>query len=366
VTESGVTQYFAQWRGVSMGRREIVEGLVRPEHAGPSPALAAALADFDGQHYWDPGPDGHWLVLVREQDRKPERWWLHALLFAVTLITMMVAGSSLSGVLPETWQLPSARTLLTGLPFALPLAAILLAHESGHYVAARRYRVDSSPPFFLPFPPQLNVLGTMGAFIRLRSAIFDRRTLFDIGVAGPLAGAIIAIPVLAVGLAQSTVTSVLPPVPFARQFLLWGPHPFYLGDSLLLLAIRAFVAPHGVLQLSPMAVAGWAGLLITMLNLLPLAQLDGGHVTFAMFGRTQRWIARATWLALLPLGYYFWPFWWVWAAIGLIVGRGRLAHPRVLAPERPLSNGRRWLGAIAILLFVATFMPLPVHVPLFP
>ncbi len=363
MSEPAVTQYFAHWRGISMGRRDIVEGLVKPEHAAPSPALAAALADWDGTHYWDRRDGHHWLVLVQETERPRVRWWLHGLLFALTLLTMAIAGASFSGLVPEVAHFPSRRLLLAGLPFALPLAAILLAHESGHYVLARRYRVDSTPPFFLPFPPQLNVLGTMGAFIRLRSAVFDRRTLFDIGAAGPIAGAIVAIPVLTIGLALSTVTSVAAPIPFAHQFMLWGPYPFYLGDSLLLLALRALVAPDGVLQLHPVAIAGWAGLLVTMLNLLPLAQLDGGHVTFAMFGRAQRWIARLTWLALLPLGWFFWPLWWVWAVIGLIVGRGRLAHPRVLAPERPLSEGRWWLGMVTLALFALTFMPLPVYVP---
>jgi membrane-associated protease RseP (regulator of RpoE activity) len=363
VTEVSVTQYFAHWRGVSMGPREIVEGLVLPEHAAPSPALAAALDEWRGEHYWDHTPDGHWLVLVKEDGRRRERWWLHALLFLITLLTMAVAGATFTGI-TASWEVPSARAVLAGLPFALPLAAILLAHESGHYLLARRYRVDSSPPFFLPLPPQFTVLGTLGAFIRLRSAIFDRRTLFDIGVAGPIAGAIIAIPVLFAGLLLSKATAVLPPVAFAHQFLLWGPYPIYLGDSLLLSALRAILAPHGVLQLHPLAVAGWVGLLITMLNLLPLAQLDGGHVMFAMFGRAQTWIARLTWLALVPLGYYLWPAWWAWAAIALLVGRGRLAHPRVLAPERPLSRGRRWLGVIAIVLFAITFMPMPFYIPL--
>lgn len=359
-----VTQYFAQWRGIALPRGEIIEGVVRPEHAGPSPALANSLAEWSGAHYWDDAPGHRWLVLVSERSQPRERWWLHGLLLALTLLTMTIAGASFVDVLPRVGDFPSARVLIAGLPFALPLAAILLAHESGHYLVARRYSVDASPPFFLPFPPQLNVLGTMGAFIRLRSPVYDRRTLFDIGIAGPLAGAIVAIPVLLVGLSWSATTSVAAPAPLANQFLLWGSYPFYLGDSLLLVATRALVAPDGVLHLHPLAIAGWAGLLVTMLNLLPLAQLDGGHVTFAMFGRAQTWIARITWLALLPLGYLYWPFWWVWAALGLIIGRGRLAHPRVIAPERPLSRGRMLLGFIALLLFVTTFMPLPVYVPL--
>ncbi|HEX5438440.1 MAG TPA: site-2 protease family protein, partial [Gemmatimonadaceae bacterium] len=134
------------------------------------------------------------------------------------------------------------------------------------------------------------------------------------------------------------------------------------GDSLLLWGARAVMGVHGVLLLSPLALAGWAGILVTMINLLPLAQLDGGHVAYALFGRGQTWIARLFWVALLVLGWRYWFGWYVWAAFGLLIGRGRLSHPMLVAPERTLDPWRRAVGWIVIALFIVTFMPLPAAV----
>ncbi|HEX6966939.1 MAG TPA: site-2 protease family protein [Gemmatimonadaceae bacterium] len=362
MTEVGVTQYLTYWRSASFGSREIVEGLVAREHDGPSRGLAQRLAEWDGYYYWESAPEGRWLVLVREAAAPRERWWLHIALFAVVLITASLGGAALIGASDSFWALPTPAVLRSGLPFALPLLAILLAHESGHYVTARRYRVDASPPYFIPFLPQLNAIGTLGAFIRLRSVVFDRRTLFDIGVAGPLAGILVAVPVLLVGLARSTANALAPRIPLAHQYvILWG-QPLFLGDSLFLRAMRALVGAHGVLHLSPVAFAGWVGILVTMLNLLPLAQLDGGHITFALFGRAQTWIARVFWVVLVLMGWFYWHGWWLWAALGLLLGRGRLSHPVLIAEERPLDASRRWLGWLVIALFVVTFMPLPIPV----
>jgi membrane-associated protease RseP (regulator of RpoE activity) len=361
VSEIAVTQYFAYWRRVALGSREIVEGLVAREHMDPSRELEQALIEWDGYHYWEEAPEGRWLVLVREERKRRERWWLHAALFALTLVTTSLGGAALTGSVRDVWTLPTRAALASGLFFSLPLLAILLAHESGHYVAARRYRVDVSPPFFIPFPWQINILGTMGAFIRLRSPVFDRRTLFDIGAAGPLAGMLVACPLLVIGLALSEPSVNGGGVPFANQFIVIEGHPFFLGDSLLFLAIREVVAPDGLLRLHPLAVAGWVGILVTMLNMLPLAQLDGGHVTFALFGRAQTWIARVFWVALVLLGLLWWG-WWIWAALGLILGRGRLSHPRIIAPERLLGKSRRWVGYTALAVFIVTFMPVPIAV----
>lgn len=358
MTELGVTQYFTYWRHVALGNREILEGLVAREHAAPSPALARQLADWDGVYYWQHTPEGCWLVLVHEEARPRERWWLHAALLLITLVATSIGGAALAGV-GGAWSHPTLLQVRAGLPFSLPLLAILLAHESGHYVTARHYRVNASPPYFLPFPPSWNILGTMGAFIRIRSPIFDRRTLFDIGIAGPLAGILIAIPVLLVGLALSRVEPGGPIVSLAHQYLGYDGGYILIGDSLLLTACRALLGMHGPVHLHPVAVAGWVGLFVTSLNLLPLAQLDGGHIAFAQFARAQRWIARAFWLALIPLGYVWWNGWWLWAVLGLLLGRGRLVHPPVIAPERPLDRRRRLLGWVGVALFVATFMPRP-------
>jgi membrane-associated protease RseP (regulator of RpoE activity) len=361
IAEPSVAPFLSQWRHFELGERVIVEGLVARQHEGPSPELRAALDGWPGYHYWlPPGRDGQWLVLVREPGPSRERWWLHVLLLAVTLVTTSLAGAALVGGGPSWWPL-DWREVARGTPFSLPLLAILAAHEAGHYAAARRYRVDASPPYFLPFfPPQLNVIGTLGAFIRLRSPLFDRRTLFDVGAAGPLAGVALALPVLVVGLALSEASLNAPRVPLAHQFVVVGGEPLFLGDSLVVWLVRLAVAPEGVLHLHPAAVAGWVGVFVTMLNLLPLGQLDGGHVLFALAGRHQATIARLFWLLLVALGWQLWRGWWVWAVIAVALGRGSLAHPRVLSAEHRLDPPRRRLAWAVIALFALCFMPRPI------
>ncbi len=354
MTELPVTTYFTRWRELPLGDREIIEGYVDPAHDAPSPVLARAIARWPGTHYWDNTPEGRTLVLVAEDHPPRERWSTHALLFAVTLVSMTIAGATFAGF-PAEWSLPTQAALRVGLTFSLPLAAILAAHESGHYLVARRYRVNASPPYFIPFPPQLGLLGTMGAFIRLRSPMYDRRTLFDIGVAGPFAGMVVAIPILLYGLAHSA-TIALPATPLAHQAIVVEDWHLLLGDSILLTLCKAIVGAHGTLALTPLAIAGWTGLFITCLNLLPLAQLDGGHVTYALFGAKQPWIARFFWLLLIPMGH-LWQGWWLWAVLALAIGRGQLGHPPLIAPERPLDAKRRVLAWIAIVLLVVTFAP---------
>jgi membrane-associated protease RseP (regulator of RpoE activity) len=357
VTEVAVTSYFTHWRHLPLGDREIIEGAVQAAHAGPSPELAAAIQRWPGSHYWEESAAGRTLVLVAETHAPRERWWLHGILLALTLLTMTVAGATFAGI-PAEWGLPSLQSIRSGMWFSLPLCAILAAHESGHYLMARRYRVNASPPYFLPYPPQLGLLGTMGAFIRLRSPVYDRRTLFDIGVAGPFAGIIVAIPILLVGLAQSA-TIALPGAPLAHQFIVVEDWHLLLGDSLLLGLCRALVGAQGTIALTPLAIAGWTGLFITCLNLLPLAQLDGGHVTYALFGEQQAWIARFFWLLLIPLGV-LWQGWWLWAVLALIIGRGRLAHPTIVSSDRRLDGNRRLLAWLSIALLVLTFTPVAI------
>ncbi len=356
MTELVVAQYFARWRSIALSDRFIVEGLLLDEHRGPSPALADALRSWTGQHYFDDSPDGLSLVLVHEGISRRERWWVHAFLLFLTLLSATIAGAMLGRAAPQAL---TPGFIASGFAFSLPLVSILLAHEAGHYVVARWYRVDASPPYFIPFFPQYSVLGTLGAFIRLRSPFFDRRTLFDVGVAGPIAGLVVAIPSLAIGLALSRVVPNAPSFALAHQYIRLDDGVLFLGDSLLLGALRLLIAPHGVLELHPVAVAGWAGLLVTMLNMMPLAQLDGGHVSFALFGKTHAKIAFVFWLALLAAGATVSRTWWVWAVLALVIGRGTLRHPPVIAPERRLDARRRALGYLALLLGALCFMPLP-------
>ena len=296
-------------------------------------------------------------VVIWVKVPRRERWWLHAALFALTLITTTAAGAALAGLTLAFGDI-SAAALRAGLSFSMPLAAILLAHESGHYVAARRRGVNASPPYFIPVVPGWSLIGTMGAFIRIRTPIFDRRTLFDIGVAGPLAGIVVAIPVLIVGIALSSWTP-LAPLTLAHQVVIVEGVPYYLGDSLLFAALRDIAGVSGTMRLHPSAAAGWVGLLVTAFNLLPLAQLDGAHILYAMSGRAQRLGAIIVWFALVALGM-LWFGWWIWAVLALVVGRGRLTHPPVLSPEITIDRRRTIIGWIAIALFIVCFAPVPI------
>lgn len=368
------------WRSTMTRDREVVDAVVLPAHRGPSAELLAALRQWPGVHYWVEGDGAGRLMLVRPL-AKPvrERWWLHGLLFAATFLTTWMAGAVLAGV-PPSW--PAIRLaqaghslravidwlwqLRPGLEFAMAFLAILLAHETGHFLTARRYGINASPPYFLPFPPYFaptpplwNFVGTLGAFIRLRSPVADRQQLLDVGAAGPWAGFVVALIVLAVGMLVSQPIRAIEAA--APQLIMVGGTPLYLGDSLTMALARRLFTDGGVVLLHPLALAGWLGLLVTMLNLLPLGQLDGGHVLYALMGRRQAWVGLAAWVALLVLGFWFWG-WWVWAVFTVILGRGSLAHPAVLDRYRRVGPTRRPFGWATVLLFLLTFTPVPFYI----
>ncbi len=376
--------FLSWWRTIRTRDREIVEALVTPAHRGPSPELRAALGAWAGLHYWSRIDGVDRLVLITPLvPPQRERWWLHGVLFAATFLTVWMSGALLTGSslpLAFPFHLDYARapemlgdlwTELTRLPaglgFAMALMAILLAHESGHYIRARRYGLNASPPYFLPAPPIVNFIGTFGAFIRLRSQVVDRRQLMDVGAAGPWAGFVVALVALVFGLLRSHVVPEVGPSP---QFVMLAEFQIYLGDSAIFATLRERLVGEGTVLLHPLAFAGWLGLFVTTLNLLPLGQLDGGHVLYALLGKRQALVSAVALVGLLALGYVVgrevspwvaW-FWWMWAGLILIVGRGRLVHPSVLEPHRPLPLGRKLLGVATLVLFLATFSP----VPLFP
>jgi membrane-associated protease RseP (regulator of RpoE activity) len=229
----------------------------------------------------------------------------------------------------------------------------------GHYLTARRLGLDVSPPYFNPAPVPLNLIGTFGAFIRLRSPMINRALLLDVGAAGPLAGFGLSQPLAVAGLRLSRVdefvydTSTRFLVPVGTRDAL------PVGGSLVFEALAAVFAPGaGTVVLHPLALAAWLGFFVTALNLFPLSQLDGGHVLFALAGRRQRLAARAFLASLLLLGLK-WPGWWLWAGLVLVVGRGGVAHPPVFDPHYPLSPARRAVGWACIAMLVLTFVPLP-------
>ena len=273
---------------------------------------------------------------------------IHIVLFGATLLTTTLAGTFQAGGNP----LSDPFALVLGLPFALTLLLILLSHEMGHYLLARIHGVWASLPYFIPGPPFF--VGTFGAFIRMKSAPANRSALFDIGAAGPWAGVVFAIPAVIIGLALSEVKPLGPP----------SASGIILGDSLLFSALITLVldvTPDEVrVILHPIALAGWFGLFVTFLNLLPVGQLDGGHVVYSLFGPLHRWIARAFLLVILVLGFQGWNGWFVWVVLLAILG---IDHPPTDDPVLPLDRKRTIYGWCTVGLFVLTFTPVPITIP---
>jgi membrane-associated protease RseP (regulator of RpoE activity) len=300
----------------------------------------------------------------------PPRWGLAALLAAATLFTTTTMGAVYllwahpTRVSPIDWPflVPSTirgvwgdpELLALGLSFSLPALFILLCHEMGHYLACRHYRLPSTVPYFLPLPA---ALGTLGAFIRIRAPIRDRRQLFDVGVAGPLAGFAALLPFLLVGVARSEPVDLgplTPPADAAAAAILVVPGRC-VAIHLATLLSHGPLPPDTVLHLHPFALAAWFGLLVTAMNLLPVGQLDGGHVLYAVSPRLQHRLALPLWLLLAGAAFLF-PGWLVWCVILLVIG---LRHPPVVAEERGLGAGRLALAAVALAILALSFMPVP-------
>src|SRR5574341_181195 len=268
---------------------------------------------------------------------------VHVLLFLATVLTTLMVGMLMEGVDP--WLHPAQ--FYRGLPYAGTLLAILFCHEMGHYVTARYYGMDVTPPYFIPAPPPF--LGTFGAIIRMKSPPQHRRALLHIGAAGPIAGFCVALPAMIYAYATSTV------VPTAT-----GAGGLQLAEPLLLQIIGYLVVgplPSGMsLVVSSVGFAAWFGLLVTVFNLLPIGQLDGGHIVYALLGRQARYISWAVIGALLVLGLA-WPGWILWAFLGWLSGR---RQPTVLDQYAPLSRSSQVIAGIALAIFVLCFMPVPI------
>jgi membrane-associated protease RseP (regulator of RpoE activity) len=304
----------------------------------------------------NPAASQDWFAL--QAAAKPHhRYWLHALLLLLTLVSTTVVGAGLAASFAENrafdffadlegyvrmWHDPAY--LLTGLPFSLTLLSILLAHEFGHFLAARYYNVNVTLPFFIPAP---SLIGTMGAFIRIRSPIFSKRVLFDIGVAGPLAGFALLVWPLAVGVSLSKVAAgttgeLVFGTPLILRLFEWIAFPGVGADAILL---------------HPVARAAWVGLLATALNLLPIGQLDGGHILYAFLGERTKILTRVFILALIPMGFFFAYSWLVWAALLFFFG---MRHPAIIDPA-PVGRVRAWLAILALIVFVLSFTAAPIR-----
>lgn len=251
-----------------------------------------------------------------------------------------------SGALLVTPQL-----VLAGLTYSVPLLLILLAHELGHYLTCRKYGVNASPPFFIPFLPVVPLPGTFGAFIRVREPIRDKKALFDMAVAGPIAGFLVALPFAAWGILQ-TRPNFDPPTEGTVYF----GYPLVVELLQLLLRGRTFSSLHVVEH--PAFMAAWWGFVVTAINLIPAGQLDGGHTIYAVFGRRHRAFRWPVLLALVGLGFLY-RGWWVWAVIILVLGG--LRHPPVLDEDAPLDPRRKRVAAAVLAMLVLSFVPVPIR-----
>lgn len=276
----------------------------------------------------------------------PRRLAIHVGLFLVTALTTTAAGALWAGADPFS----SLEGLAQGLSFSVSLLAILLCHEMGHYVMCVRHGVDASLPYFLPAPPLVVPWGTFGAFIRVRSRFPDRRALFDMGAAGPWAGFVVAVVVLVIGLRLSHVDTR----PAAATVV--------FGDSLLTGYLTRIVvgADPDTVFIHPVGLAGWFGLLVTSLNLLPAGQLDGGHVVYAALGRRMPVLSMVLAGALAWTGFRLWSGWFLWA--GIIVLMTRLGHPSTVDDDVPLGPARLVAAVLSLLVLALTFVPEPIKI----
>jgi membrane-associated protease RseP (regulator of RpoE activity) len=287
-----------------------------------------------------------------------DRLWRHILLFLLTIVSTTLVGSShYASFILDFRQVPLPLTSFqfysNGLWYSLSILAILGCHELGHYYACKYYRVDASMPYFLPAP--LPLTGTLGAFIRIRQPIPGKRELFDIGIAGPIAGFLVAVPVLFLGMSLSKVTQLPPDT---RGFI-------ELGEPLLFKAVSWMIwgtPPQGYsINMHPMAFAAWFGLLATALNLFPIGQLDGGHISYAVLGRKSTIVTLGTVCCLIGLSFIS-RSWMVWTVltIGMLFVFGP-RHPRTMDEEVPLDRTRVWLAVFAAIMFILCFTPTPIE-----
>ena len=294
---------------------------------------------MDLRKYWPGGKreDSLWQEGIEEKPRLA----LNIILFILTMGTTILAGALQEGVNP----IKNPEQIFKGIPFSFSLMGILLAHELGHYLIAKKHGLNVTLPYFIPAP---SFIGTFGAFIKMRSPVRDRQMLLDVGAAGPLVGVVVSIPFLILGFHLSEVKIVQ------------GQMGTTLGSSLLLSLISWLVVgpvPEGYdIVIHPVGFAGWIGLLVTSLNLLPIGQLDGGHVAYALLGERQNKISKYVFLGLIGLGIFGWPGWLFWGAILFILG---FRHPPPLEVWVPLDRKRKVIGWLAVAIFILTFIPVP-------
>ncbi|MGO9379715.1 MAG: site-2 protease family protein [Dissulfurispiraceae bacterium] len=270
---------------------------------------------------------------------------LHIFLFVATFLSTLVAGAFWTGV----DLLKEPQRILEGFPFAGTLMIILLVHELSHYIASNKNGTKATLPYFIPAPMGF---GTLGAFIKMKSPIITRKALIDIGASGPISGFVVSVIACVVGLCLSKII----PLKGAESMLT-------LGDSLLFKLLSGMIigiTPENAdIMLHPIAFAGWIGLFITSLNLIPIGQLDGGHIAYAFLGERHKKLSIILIAVLCVMAIFYWPGWAIWSGLMLILG---IKHPPVLYWEEPLDRKRRITGMISFIIFVITFVPAPFNV----
>jgi membrane-associated protease RseP (regulator of RpoE activity) len=394
---------FESFKAYAIRRGRVYRGTIRAEAAADRGELKRTLGAAPGEFLLEEH-NGRLVATLRVYTgrRPPKRYGLHALLVVLAFITMVGAGAEMARpahrglalipfefvtnalayivegaqaeLLQELWP-TFLRDVRNGLPYAVSVMFILLCHEMGHYLMARRYKIDTTLPFVIPAP---FFFGTMGAIIKMRSPIMHRRALFDVGAAGPLSGMVASLAVCVVGLHLSE---------FVREPTIVPGEMFVLGNSPLFAGLTWLV--HGSidyrLDYHPMAVAGWFGFFVTFLNLLPLGQLDGGHVWFAVFGRAQHVVGRVfltlmvgtgllgllASIGVIPRGLLAafeltpadlqWCFPWLFFSV-LVVALLRVRHPPVVDPTVRVGVLRTVLGLVIILMFLLLVTPRPIAV----
>jgi membrane-associated protease RseP (regulator of RpoE activity) len=281
-------------------------------------------------------------VEIQPQEKPSCR--IHLILFVATVFTTLLAGALMEGADP----LHNPASITKGIPFSFTLMAILLTHEMGHYLTAKNYGVPATLPYFIPAPPIPFLIGTFGAFIRMRSPILTKRAILEIGASGPIAGFVVAIVAVIIGLNQSQVVTE---ISSSVTLKLGAPLIFEFLNSLLI------DVPEGSdVLLHPVAFAGWIGLFVTALNLIPIGQLDGGHVVYALLGKKHKMVSIGMIGVLLVMGFIGWPGWYLWAFLTAILG---VKHPPMVDPETSLSSRQKFIGWFSLAIFVLCFTPNP-------
>ncbi len=297
------------------------------------------------------------VEVVRRPKLGPRRPWINLVLLAATIATTVFAGTMIWLTYRGGTVLGPTDVAYGALYFAAPLMAILGVHESAHYLVARRRGLDASLPYFIPIPPPY-ILGTFGAFVSMREPFPDRKALFDVGAAGPLAGFAMSIPISLAGLALSVHAPVIPASYCGPSILGQSYGNLLLGPSLFWTLLSAFF-PSSIVSLHPLALAGWVGVLVTAINLLPAGSLDGGHVFRALAGDRARYVSYAAALSLFVLGFFY-VGWFLFAIIVLVLG---LRHPPPLNDVTHLDGKRYAMGALVVGILVSGFVLVPLSAP---